>query len=304
MVKLKGAVKMSKNGKQEPVGAALAVAGRGKEFTPTPRVIKFTPALAERILDNNRLNRPLRQGRVEQYARDMKAGRWAANGETIKLTQDGDLLDGQHRLFAVVESGKEIEMLLVEGLDPAVMPTIDTGAPRTFGDVLGIQGGKNNLVTASVLRWLWWYPKRKSQPSGPTHQRITHQELFDSLPKHPDVPLRVSEITGGGSKQARRFVPVSILAFVYTLAYRADPTVAGAWLHQIDSGMGIDEEKHPVHQLRERMLANRLSSAKLPAIDVCALTIKSYNHLLTGKRTKTLTWKRVEDFPSVERLAK
>jgi hypothetical protein len=124
-------------------------AGRpvGREYAPEVKVVNFTPALAEAILNNNRLNRPLREGRVEKYARDMAAGRWRMNAETIKLTREGDLLDGQHRMFAVIEAvnlmpkGKSlppIPMMVVEGLDAEVMPTIDTGAARTFADVLTI----------------------------------------------------------------------------------------------------------------------------------------------------------------------
>jgi hypothetical protein len=257
--------------------------------------VKMNPTLAEKILNNNTLNRPLRQGRVERYARDMAAGDWRSNGETIKMTADGDLLDGQHRLFAVIESKATVEMLVVEGLSRDVMPTIDTGAPRAFSDVLAIDHGKYTMSSAAILRWLYWY-QQKPRPATISGQRATHSELYALLAANPDVPDRAGEV--GTTKMARRIVQQSALAFVYTLAYRADAGKAGAWLAMIDKGEGMDA-KHPVLQLRDRMLANKLATAKLPPLDVCALIVKSWNQYITGKRTTNLRWTNQEAFPEV-----
>jgi hypothetical protein len=284
------------------VGATALVETRGRDFTPTPKLVRITPKLAEQLLNSNHLNRPLRSGRVEQYAEDMRKGRWKMNGETMKFTIDGDILDGQHRLFAIIEADTPIDMLVVEGLDPDVMPTIDTGAPRTLGDVLAINGGKNVIITASVLRWLWWYPKRKSYSSGPSHIRITNQVLFDTLPKNDDVAERVSEVMS--TRNARKLMPASILAFVYTMARRVDNAAGTAWFALLETPLGIDEGKHPVLQLRDRLQDNRAAKAKLQALELCALAIKSYNQFATGKRTATLTWRRTEDFPTFAKREK
>lgn len=267
----------------------------GRVYTPHPRLVKMNPVLAERILERNNLNRPLRAGRVERYARDMKAGDWRSNGETIKITGDGDLLDGQHRLFAVIEADMTVEMLVVEGLSRDVMPTIDTGAPRAFSDVLAIDHGKNTSSVAAGLRWLYWY-EQKPRPGTPNAVRPTHSELYALLAENTDFPDRASEVAG--TKMARRIVPQSILCFVYALAHRVDAPKAGAWLAMLDAGEGLDA-KHPVLQLRERLMANRLTTAKLPALDVCALTVKSWNQYMNGKRTTNLRWTNQEAFPEV-----
>lgn len=270
---------------------------RSRPYNPTPKLVKMTPKLAEEILERNTLNRPLRSGRVERYAADMKSGNWKLNGETIKITEDGQLLDGQHRLFAVMDAKITVEMMVVEGLDASVMPTIDTGAARTFGDVLGIGGGKNTTMAASVYRWLAWSASGDKAPGGPSGLTITHSELMKVAEQHTDVPARVSEIA---SSKAKRIIAPSILAFVYTLAHRIDPAKAGAFIELLGSGANMDA-KHPIFQLRERMLQNAAAKAKLRPIDVCALAIKAWNHFVTGKRTNTLVWKVTEDFPKMLR---
>lgn len=273
---------------------ALAVS-RGRAYNPTPRVVKITPKLAEEILDKNTLNRPLRSGRVERYSADMKAGNWKLNGESIKITADHQLLDGQHRLFAVIDSGVTIESLIVEGLDADVMATIDTGAQRSFSDVLAIGKGKNTTIAAGATRWVAWY--KSGRRGHPNSGNVTHTEMLRVFEANPDLSTAAAAI---GSSKARRFVPPSILAFVYLMASRTDTAKAGAWLELLASGANMDE-KHPVFQLRERMARNAAEKAKLAPLDVCALAIKSWNQFITGKRTNTLTWRSTEPFPGFDK---
>jgi hypothetical protein len=82
---------------------------------------------------------------VARYAREIAAGRWKPNGETIKFTMDGVLLDGQHRLAAVALAGVGIETTVVWGLDPDCFDTIDSGRPRSAADMLAIQGIPNRF---------------------------------------------------------------------------------------------------------------------------------------------------------------
>lgn len=276
---------------------ALVVTSGG-EYDPHPRRVKMTATLAEKILDRNTMNRPLRPGRAERYARDMRAGRWTMNGATIVISRDGQLLDGQHRLWAVVEAAKDnpkftIEMLVVEGIDASTFPTIDTGWNRKSTDVFAIAGSKNNTTLTAALRWLWWY-EQKPRPARPSDITVTHAELLAFFEGNPDFADAAAVV--GSTKNARRIVTQSVLCFAYAMAARIDASRAGAWLSLVNTGEGLDH-KHPVLQLRERLLANKLAAAKLPALDVCALTVKSWNQFVTGKRTATLRWATTEPFP-------
>lgn len=275
--------------------APKLVVQRGRQYSPIPREVQMSPPLAEKILERNTLNRPLKKGHTEKLSRDMKNGKWKMNGETIKITDDGQLLDGQHRLWAVIESKATVPMLVVEGLPADVMPTIDTGRMRSFGDVLTIEGKKNVSTASSALRWLYWY-RQKPRGSTPGHAGATHSELHDLLEANEDFLDRASEVAS--ADKARRIVTQSVLCFVYAMAYRADPAKAGAWLGLLNTGEGLDA-KHPVLLLRERLMANRMATAKLPLIDVAALTIKSWNNFITGKRPTVLRWSNQEQFPEI-----
>lgn len=62
----------------------------------------ITPETAKSWLLKNVHNRPLRDGLVTTYATDMANEQWQSNGESIKFSSEGELLDGQHRLAAVI----------------------------------------------------------------------------------------------------------------------------------------------------------------------------------------------------------
>ena len=122
-------------------------------------VVMVTPSLAADWLDKNfRHQRPLNSVLVNRYVADMRAGRWSYNGAPIKFSQDGFLIDGQHRLTAIRISGVSVPALVVRHFTPVQMNTIDAGRSRTAGDSLVMSGfaergcGKNAAACASALK--------------------------------------------------------------------------------------------------------------------------------------------------------
>ena len=67
-------------------------------------VVLVTPELASKWLEKNIDNRNLRKNTINQYVNDMKNGKWSLVGDSITFDKDGILTNGQHRLYAVVQS--------------------------------------------------------------------------------------------------------------------------------------------------------------------------------------------------------
>lgn len=97
---------------------------------------------------------------VESYARDMKAGNWGLTGQGITFDTEGNLLDGQHRLYAVVRAGVVVKMLVMWDVPPTVndrlktINTMDSGKKRDLGGQLKIEGVTNYFNHASATRLL------------------------------------------------------------------------------------------------------------------------------------------------------
>ncbi len=106
-----------------------------------------TPTKAMAWLNLNKSNRKMREGVAEKYAADMSAGRWTSCPTPISFYDDGDVADGQHRLWAIVESGVAQKFPVARGLKREDGLNIDTGFGRTLVDAGRISGRDTGLST-------------------------------------------------------------------------------------------------------------------------------------------------------------
>lgn len=116
----------------------------------TCELIDVTPEMAEEWLARNRRNRRFRPAVANKYMRDMSHGLWTFNGEPLQFDWNEDILNGQHRLTAVAKSGTTQTFLVVRGLPPEAQDTMDSGAKRTPGDVLGLHGYRDGRTMAAM----------------------------------------------------------------------------------------------------------------------------------------------------------
>lgn len=109
-----------------------------------------TPKKAEAWINLNTVNRSLREGVVEAYAADMKSGNWTACPEPISFCTDNSLADGQHRLFAIIESGCSITFPIARGLTQRDRLNLNTGLGRTLVDNARISGASEDISNSLV----------------------------------------------------------------------------------------------------------------------------------------------------------
>ena len=142
-------------------------------------VIRVTPKHAARLLSNNTGNRRLDNNRVRRYANEIVKGQWKTTGDTIKLGRDGRLLDGQHRLAAIVEANTPVTLAVADGIDHDVFDVLDSGKNRTIGDVFNIAGVKSANVTAAVSRMLILFDAGLNPNDGHTSSVVSKSDLLD-----------------------------------------------------------------------------------------------------------------------------
>lgn len=76
-------------------------------------VVEVSPEVAQKLLSNNPENRPIEEDRVREYADKMRRGEWKEKmhgGSPLIVMKEGELINGQHRLMAVVKYGKSVCM--------------------------------------------------------------------------------------------------------------------------------------------------------------------------------------------------
>lgn len=77
---------------------------------------------------------------IDQYAKVMEAGGWAVNGMPIIFDKDGNLIDGEARVMAVLRSGTAIRSVVARDVAADTLHTIDQHRRRSYSDVIGARG--------------------------------------------------------------------------------------------------------------------------------------------------------------------
>src|SRR5258706_12030417 len=96
----------------------------------------ITPTIATSWLKSNTHNRKLNPLRVQFYAAQMSRGDWFVTNSGVGFDEGDRLIDGQHRLSAVIESGETVEMLVVRGLAKRSQLVVDQPMVRRLHDQL------------------------------------------------------------------------------------------------------------------------------------------------------------------------
>lgn len=179
------------------------------------------PDEARELLALNTANRDISAFTLTRYVNDMQGGLWRFNGEPIILAVSSSgalrLLDGQHRLQAVVRSGCTVPFLVVtlaaeDGISvDDVFSTINQGKTRSLRDymrtsiegaslsstglralVAGIQGllivdflistGHNRFSTMTLPQRIQHYQAHRDDAEWAAGVRIDQPKSLQALP--------------------------------------------------------------------------------------------------------------------------
>jgi hypothetical protein len=242
-------------------------------------VVNVTPAMAATWLTQNHHNRNMNVRLVGDYARDMLADNWPLNGESVKFADDGTLLDGQHRLSAVVLADITVQMIVVTGLPVETQETMDAGRKRSTADILGIRGETHSLIVASVLKrvWIWQRGERKFL----TNPRPTTAELTQLLATAPGEFRRAAEIADRTYRKFR-FLPQSSVGTAYFVLNRIAPDDVPWFFESIATGAGL-EVGNPVLTLRNRAMYDRGESKAVSDTRAMAYIVRAWNAVREGR---------------------
>ena len=258
---------------------------------PTEREARFmmiTPRIARSMLDRNVSNRPLRKSHVRRYAKLMREGRWHVTSDAIAFSTEGRLLNGQHRLGAVVQSGTAQKMLICTGLDPEVFQFLDYGKKRTLSDALAIKGytSVSALASGAKLVYMW-----QTGALGQRQVRAEPDELLALVEQYADLTDAVNLATRHRAG-LRKLAPHSNVIFIYWAFARgtsAEMERIADFVEKLSTGVGILDLKEPVALLRQRLFDNATSDARLPPATVLGLIIRAAN-LHVHERQGRLSW--------------
>lgn len=257
---------------------------------PHAIVATLYPELARHILDNNPGNRPVSRRTVATWKRDMASGEWALNGETIIISKEGLLNDGQHRLMANIEYGEPIKCCFFFGAERDSRLTVNRGKIRTSGDYFSMEGikGGNHLGHACRLVYLITTLGRVSSHSEHQPTKSQVRNMFDSCPG-------ISESLDFVGWKRVGTASVGILAAFHFLFAKLDKQQADGFISALKGGTNLAHD-NPAFVLRERLVADKARKRRGEG-EACELIIRAWNMRRQGR-----TAARIQigaDFPRI-----
>jgi hypothetical protein len=272
------------------------------EVSPLPEgnaieKIMLGPRYAYELLEHNRENRPLNHPHIERIAMQIKTGKWRYNGNTIKISEDNDVLDGQHRLWAIVESNTAVPTVVVRGIKRDAFATIDAiSRPRSGADTLALAGVKVYHAQISMaLTWLLRWQRGVLETYKAPENRIENSDIEAVFASNPAM-ARAVEVT----IKARTIAHTAILAFAYYVMHNANAEVAETMMKVMLDPAGTSVN-HPFFRLRLYFLTDK--QIKKDPIHSIALIFKAANFVAEGRESVNLSWRsqgeRPEPFPKL-----
>lgn len=126
-----------------------------KHPSPACRLMYVTPELADKMLAFNQHNRRMSKAHELNLRRDMESDEFILTHQGVAFDTNGVLLDGQHRLTAISQSGKTLILFVFVGIDPRAFAYIDIHRKRSSRDVLEMDSAPNAAVLGSVVRMVY-----------------------------------------------------------------------------------------------------------------------------------------------------
>lgn len=221
---------------------------------PTVAIEYIGPKEAAKMLEGNTENyRSLSKSKVARYAGDQTKDLWSLTTDGIGIDVNEIVTNGQHRLYAILKSGRTLPFVVVRGLPAgaAADPNQDTGARRSVATHLVHNGVQNANNVAAAARFLWSLRiagKRKSDDV-----KELSDAMIAKIVAGDETLIEAASRANAISKIAKPSIAASWLWLVSfedkSLAYQCIEIMAG----RIDSST-----THPFVKLRECCLQHRV----------------------------------------------
>lgn len=191
-------------------------------------MVRLTPKFAEELLSRNYHNqRNIKKTKIKEFVDSMNNNEWDPFvGETIKLTKDGVMIDGQHRCMACSVSGKTVDVMVATGFDLSDFTKIDQGTKRSAGD--GLSRFKNSNTVAAFVKLRLSYEETGLSENMfyvPQSNNKICTAATDDDEYVSSVGIKIRTTIGGGSSAA--------YAFLYWIVRNWNQEIADAFVSDI-----------------------------------------------------------------------
>ena len=202
------------------------------------QVMNVTPEMATQWLRSNTANRKPSQAAVKRWAEIMKAHSWKLCSDAIAFDVNGVLINGQHRLMAVIESGMTQPFLVAYNFPAESKEACDIGKKRQLHEILTIGGYDISQLHASVCKFLLT-PWDQTGVMAADHD--LHRNRIKRL--HIKIKDRITFIES--CLQGKEFTSAEIAAITAFAQYIDDEASTADFISLLRHGVRADNTRQP-----------------------------------------------------------
>lgn len=265
------------------------------------KVQVITPKRAAEYLELNTANRPLTKSKVREFAEAMRRGEWKITHQGIAFDTTGAMIDGQHRLAAIIEADMAIETMVMRDVPVNAFDVLDTGKRRNAADVLAIEGEKSATMLAAMVRTVYLYENRPELTWSGGGAAVTNHQIVQTLEQHP----KLRDFLGLGEQLAGAtgMIKSAAGAASYLVAQTNPRTDLQPWWDGLIEGAGLTKGD-PRLLFRRVMFNNARKQAGQPqrrreTREHLALYLKAFNAWITGEPITQLRFAPREVVPPI-----
>jgi hypothetical protein len=247
------------------------------------RLIDMTPDIAEDLLDENLFNRKVRVRAIDELVEALRLGDWQFNGDPVRIADSGRLLDGQHRLMAIVEANVTVPVVLITGIPDKAQMTMDAGVKRTYADHLQLNGETQPNSLGAIIASYRNYAANhgKVNWTGTGGRRASIAQLDRFFAEHQG--LREADHIAGNLYQKLR-VSRPAIGIAYYVMQGLNPEDCDFFWERVANGdqLSNDDTTQPILKLREYLLNKHAYDHRKLIPTLCAI-FKTWNAYREGR---------------------
>jgi hypothetical protein len=237
----------------------------------------YASALLATLDPRQRVQRPKH---VQFLAREMAAGNWhETTNDLIVVSKSGTLINGQHRMSAVVASGATVKFWVMYDAPDDSYNVMDQGnSPRTLADYARAAGAKYSGSIATICRLLLPIDNKDIAISSRTSTADV-QAYLDNEYERLLTASRLSELSKEicSSKGTLAAGITLCLRHNEAKAFEFFQMVSPTYPHGLDAG-------HPARTLRELFIAERMKRRHLASGEHMKAAVKAYSAWVEGRK--------------------
>lgn len=260
--------------------------GERERFTLAKTVV--TPGLAAAMLEHNTANRRINKAQLALQIGRLKRGNFILTHQGLAFAKSGALLDGQHRLLAVAQSGVSAPFMITFGAAQEEFTAIDTGRSRQAADLVGIKGLDQPALRSSVARVLLIAGGGATRPDV---QFVLEKALEVAEDPRMVIALHL------GKAMPHGIAPTPVAAAYYWIATHSPKAMR---VNEFFDGLPAGENLAGVRLRLREWLRDTPKPQKIGSDRNLWLTagiILAWNSWVRDKRVLTLTWTKSGELP-------